>query len=348
MRSIAPIIGLVIWQLGAVPSGAEKSGLTRLLEAELTKFPARAGLHVKHLASGEEATVRGDERFNSASVIKIPVMVLAFQLADQKTLDLNERVELRKADFRGGSGVLRAHDPGLAPTVRDLITQMIITSDNTATDLMIARVGGIDRVNEWLRRSGYHGLELLHTTFEVFRKRYEVLDPAYKTLGPEDVFALQTEQPAFTAGRETLLEKVREESRTRSFTDEYNRRAETDANYWLGAMTPRDTGRMLEGIERGTIASRESCDAMKRIMRQQQSGARRIPHFLTVPVAHKTGDIPPVVANDVGMIYARSGPIVLAIFARNIRGLYADTEDRIGRVSRLIVEFFDGSDEPIR
>ena len=37
------------------------------------------------------------------------------------------------------------------------------------------------------------------------------------------------------------------------------------------------------------------------MIRAQQSGARRLPHFLTgVPVAHKTGDFPPVVANDVG------------------------------------------------
>ena len=46
---------------------------------------------------------------------------------------------------------------------------------------------------------------------------------------------------------------------------------------------------------------------MLRMMRAQQAGSRRLPHFITVPVAHKTGDFPPVLANDVGIIYARSG-----------------------------------------
>jgi len=39
--------------------------------------------------------------------------------------------------------VLQYHDLGIQPTVRDLITEMIITSDNTATDLMTLKVGGV-------------------------------------------------------------------------------------------------------------------------------------------------------------------------------------------------------------
>ena len=77
-------------------------------------------------------------------------------------------------------------------------------------------------------------------------------------------------------------------------------------------------------------------------MRRQQAGARRLPHFLDVPVAHKTGDSG-VIANDVGIVYARSGPIVIAFFTNGITGPYAETEDRIGRVARLIVDYFDGS-----
>lgn len=54
--------------------------------------------------------------------------------------------------------------------------------------------------------------------------------------------------------------------------------------------------------------------------RAQQSGARWLPHFLNAAVAHKTGDFPPVLANDVGVVFARSGPIVIAFFANAIEG----------------------------
>ena len=98
---------------------------------------------------------------------------------------------------------------------------------------------------------------------------------------------------------------------------------------------------MLEAIEKKTIASAASCDAMLRMMRAQQAGARRLNHFITVPVAHKTGDFPPVLANDVGIIYARSGPIVVSFLGNAITGNYGEAEDRIGRFAQQLVEYFD-------
>src|SRR3982750_2721907 len=131
------------------------SGLQRLLDSELARFPAKAGVWVKNLKAGEEAAVHADDTFNSASVIKIPVMVLAFQMADKGELSLAQRVTINAADFRGGSGVFRYNDPGLQPTLRDVLLQMIITSDNTATDIAIAKVGGIGPVNAMIKRVGY-------------------------------------------------------------------------------------------------------------------------------------------------------------------------------------------------
>jgi hypothetical protein len=115
-------------------------------------------------------------------------------------------------------------------------------------------------------------------------------------------------------------------------------------------MTPRATGRLLEGIQRcndgtatgPTIASKASCADMVRMLRAQQSGARRLPHYVNVPVGHKTGDFPPVIANDVGIIYSRSGPIVVAFFGSAIEGPYGEAEDRIGRIAQRIVDYFDG------
>jgi beta-lactamase class A len=219
---------------------------------------------------------------------------------------------------------------------------MIITSDNTGTDLMIARVGGVERVNEFLRGASYGGLRLNRTTYELFRESFELRDPALKTLTPEDVYALQTDDLAFGTSPRATLEGVRTAMREQPTSEEFNKRSGNDPDFWLGSVTPREIGRMLETIERGTAASRAACQEMTRALRRQQSGARRIPHFLDVPVGHKTGDIPPVVANDAGIVYARSGPLVISFFANAIAGNYGEAEDRIGNISRLIVEYFDG------
>jgi beta-lactamase class A len=338
---------IVLWVSAAATAAVSAlepadEGLARLVRAEVARFPARVGVYVKHLPSGEEAAVRADEPFNSASVIKLPVMVLAYRLADQQKLDLGRRVEFRKSDVRGGSGVLRYHEPGLNPTLRDLVMQMIITSDNSATDLVIAAVGGVRAVNEWLKSQGYATSRLHSTLYEVFRKRYELFDPSLRTLTPEDVYALQTADPGFATSR-ARIERLLAELKNKPLQQEWNRRSNEDPQYWLGVMTPRETGRLLESIEQETAASPESCREMKRVLRQQQAGARRLPHYLTVPVGHKTGDLPPVVANDVGIIYGRSGPIVMAVFTMQIAEPYGELEDRIGRLARLVVDYFDGT-----
>jgi beta-lactamase class A len=280
---------------------AQPAQLPDLLTRSAADFPGKAGIWVKHLKTGASAGVRENEIFNSASVIKIPVLVLAFQMADRGELKLDERVTIRKEDVRGGSGIFRYHDEGLQPTVRDVLLQMIITSDNTATDLSIAKVGGVARVNAWLQQAGYaDGQKLTQTTGELFAK-YNALKP----------------------------------------NDDRNGKTNADRTYWLGEISPRGVGLMLEAIEQKTIASAAACEAMIRMMRAQQAGQRRLNHYISVPVAHKTGDFPPVLANDVGIIYAASGPIVVSYLGNAITGTYGEAEDRIGRFAQQLVEYFD-------
>ena len=342
IRRTLSVTLLVTLALMSHTAAQRATGLQSLLDAELARFPAKAGIHVKHLKTGEEAAVRGSEVFNSASVIKIPVMVLAYQLADKKALSLDARVTVGKDDFRGGSGVLRYHDPGLQPTVRDLITQMIITSDNSATDLMIARVGGMAAVNSWLQSGGYTDLRLNSTIYEVFRRRYEVADPALKGLSPAELYAVQTGDAAFAGMPRERFDSIQKAMQRPGLSAELNRQVNEDRASWLGQITPLGTSRMIEAIESCTIASAASCAEMRTAFRRQQAGARRLPHFLDVPVGHKTGDFPPVLANDVGVIYARSGPIVISFLTNAIREPYAELEDRMGRTTRMIVDYFDG------
>jgi len=285
---------------GAVPGALQPTPLHALLTRSSAEFPGKAGIWVKHLTTGETAGVRDGEMFNSASVIKIPVLVLAYQMADRGALELDERITIRKEDIRGGSGIFRYHDDGLQPTFRDVLLQMVITSDNTATDLAIAKVGGVARVNAWLKEAGYADQRLTQTTGELFAK-YNALKPS----------------------------------------DDRNAKTNGDRTYWLGDITPRGMGLMLEAIEKRTIASAAASTDMLRMMRAQLAGQRRLNHYLSVPVAHKTGDFPPVLANDVGIIYARSGPIVVSYLGNAITGTYGDAEDRIGRFAQQLVEYFD-------
>src|SRR5207244_2834384 len=160
---------------------------------------------------------------------------------------LDDRYEMRRMDFRGGSGIFRYHSTGLNPNLRDLITEMIITSDNTATDIMLAKVGGLNALNGWLSSKGFARTRMVQSIFDFFRRPYELRDPKYKTLTPEELLKVQSTTPL----PETIDERMKREE---------------DKSNWLGVMTPRETGRILEAIERGTMVSKEASDEMKTIM----------------------------------------------------------------------------------
>lgn len=334
---------------------APKTPLNRLLDSELARFPAKAGVWVKHLTTGEEAGVRADEAFNSFSVIKVGIMAMAYNLSEQKKLNLDERVEIRRALVRDGSGVFQFHDYGLNPTIRDVITEMIITSDNTATDIMVEKVGGFDALNAWMAGAGYPKMRMLQHGWQWRRKLMALYDPKFKDLPAEQVVGLMYGMQnnglfsryaeLFTGPRASWLDTVRSAEFRQKYNAARDQHLSGNPDFWLGTMTPREIGRMLEAIQKDSIASPASCDEMRQILRRQQAGTRRIPHFLNVPVGHKTGDGPPNIANDVAIVYARSGPIIVSFFTAGNTGPYAETEDMIGRVSQRIVDYFDGSPE---
>ena len=355
LKTRATVLSLLVLFAGTVSAQGPSRDLTKLLESQLADFPARTGLYVKHLGTGEEASVRGDESFSSASVIKLAIMIRAFQMVDAKTLDLNARVTIGRADLRDGSGVLQYHDLGLTPTYRDLITEMVITSDNTATDLMVRKIGGVAALNKWLIASGFTHTQMIGRGHEYRQKLLTLVSPEFAKLTPEETTGLQyaSQDSAlfslyadlFTGPRAKWVDMVRDPANRRKLAEARNRLTVQDRAYWLGDMTPHETGRLLEAVERGTLTSKASAAEMKTILGRQQAGSRRIPHFLDVPVAHKTGDSG-VIANDVALVSARSGTVIISFFVNGVTGSYGEAEDRMGRAAREIVNYFDGGALP--
>jgi hypothetical protein len=135
-------------------TGMDEPSLSAHIQRQLDALEAKTAFFAKHLVSSKSIAIRADDPLNTLSVIKIAIMVPAYRDAEKGTLDLDQRYQIRDDDFRRGSGVLQTFAPGLQPTYRDLITQMIITSDNTATDILIARLG-LARVNTMLAALGY-------------------------------------------------------------------------------------------------------------------------------------------------------------------------------------------------
>lgn len=152
-------------------AGAQKSPgkppLTDLEDAiarAIKEFRGVIGVAVTDLSTGQRVGVNADRRFPTASTIKIAVMIEAYHQAAEGRLPLDAEFTLRDADKVGGSGVLNGLSDGLTLTAADLIHLMIVVSDNTATNLLIERLGTA-RVNARLDAYGLRETRLFRPTF---------------------------------------------------------------------------------------------------------------------------------------------------------------------------------------
>jgi beta-lactamase class A len=127
-------------------------------------FRGVMGVAAIDLRSGETVAVNADTRFPTASTIKTAVMVEAYQQAADGRLPLTTAISLKDSEKVGGSGVLNGMHEGLTLTVADLIHLMIVLSDNTATNMLIERIGTA-KVNERLDSYGLRETRLFRPTF---------------------------------------------------------------------------------------------------------------------------------------------------------------------------------------
>lgn len=146
------------------PQAIKRQILWQKLQEELRgvdqKLDGVMGLAVKDLTSGEEFFINADEIMPQASSIKIAVLADLYLQAQQGKLKLTDEYIVRKDDLVPGSDIMLGLSPGVTRlTVRDLATMMVAVSDNSATNVLIERLG-MDNVNAMLEGLGLHGTRL--------------------------------------------------------------------------------------------------------------------------------------------------------------------------------------------
>jgi beta-lactamase class A len=128
--------------------------LQQSIEATTRSVNATWGIYVKSLESGEEIAINADRQMETMSTIKIPLMIEALEQVKAGKFKLADKYTFVQADSQPGTGTIQRLDPGAVMTVKDLITMMIIVSDNTATEVLYRMVGGPDAVNARMNTLG--------------------------------------------------------------------------------------------------------------------------------------------------------------------------------------------------
>lgn len=171
---------LIVVAIANQASGQDDLRLAQALKPLLASHDGTVCVAVKHLSTGASFSHRADELMPTASLIKFPVMVAAYQLAADGKVDLSKLVELKEEDKVPGSGILTLHfSAGSRLSVRDAIRLMIVYSDNTATNLVLDQIG-IPATSDLMSR-----LEYQHTRLhsKVFRADSSIAPERSKQFG---------------------------------------------------------------------------------------------------------------------------------------------------------------------
>lgn len=305
--------------------------LRERLKTIIDHGPATGGVAVRHIERGESVSFDGDTTYPTASVFKVPVLVEAFCRVGAGEIALDDRWELTEADKSTGSGVLTRLSPGLQPTVRDLLTLMIIISDNTATDILVRRLGP-ERITATMEALGLSNTVVANTCIELVRCVVGDAPPSNAPYQTARAVKANPPDPNAFAYQGTRDNNI------------------STANEMAELFLRIHTGEGMDAIGIDT----EGRAAMRDILLLQQLN-ERLPRFIpgVTPIAHKTGSLsgPWAVRNDAGLIdMGDRGTAAIAVFTRtrvpedadatSLARLLTRIDEEIGEIARAVYQHY--------
>jgi len=330
----APIIlslAILLFQAATVPAAAQDTpsltGLQRLekqIRNVIEDEEGEVGVSLLHVETGLALAVNGDTLFPMASAFKVPLLVEVLSQVREGRFSLDDEVRVQKTDQHMGSGMLsNLTAPGIVLSVRNLVNLMMLISDNSATDMLLAKVGAAN-VNARLKALGISGISVNRPCQKLIMDFLGMDYAKYGHLPLDEITA------ARRGGRSWTPEE--EKKAVLAFSADPQDQA-----------TPKAMTALLAKIFRKQIIDPASCELILDIMLKCQTGDGRIKGELPpgTAVAHKTGTIAGTV-DDCGIIYLPDGQghIVLTIWTKNFMSDTEDVEAIIARIARFAFDYF--------
>ena len=137
------------------------------LSHEMTKLKSRLqslanqnpnldmGIFIYDFSTGNYVDINADKAYPTASMIKIPIFLQLFRRIDMGMANLKSKMTLTDYYVTDGSGFLQYRPVGSVFSMSELSQRMIQESDNTATNMILSTLGGVDDINRDLRTWGF-------------------------------------------------------------------------------------------------------------------------------------------------------------------------------------------------
>ncbi|BAY41338.1 peptidoglycan glycosyltransferase (plasmid) [Nostoc sp. NIES-2111] len=140
---------------GVIPLRKEISQLDSQIKRLMKRYSSLSpGMFFLDMETGEYLDINGEKIFAAASTIKFPILIALFQEIDAGRISPNEILVMRRDLMTGGSGTMQYRKAGSKFGLMETASKMMIISDNTATNMIIDRLGGKNVLNQKFRRWG--------------------------------------------------------------------------------------------------------------------------------------------------------------------------------------------------
>jgi beta-lactamase class A len=323
---------------GAVHAAAAawRDALQQQLRAIDARAPGSVGVYVEQVDSGIALGLHADETWYLASGVKVLVAIAVLRAVDAGEFSLPSEVALLDTDYVDGAGQTNRHPPGTELRIDYLLEQMLVDSDNTASDVLIRTVG-LERVNRVAQELMGEGGARVTTLADVRRHAYSAFHHSAFGLTAADLLELRKAPP--DAARVERLAQLLGLDPAELHPGDLD--SAFDAYYAtnLNAAPLSAFGRMLAAIARGEALPPRSTALLLDIMQRVRTGERRIKAGLgpSARFAHKTGTQHRR-ACDFGIAMparGEGGAVVIAACSRGHRSL-AQAEQSLRRVGAAV------------
>jgi beta-lactamase class A len=278
MRKATPL-ALVFAFLFTVHAIAQQS-LQQQLQSQVDRIAAehhgQVAVYAKDLKTGQTVALKADEPVQTASVIKLALLYEAMEQVRAGKRHWDDKVTLTKENQTDGSGVLGFFDAPTTLTLKDILSMMVITSDNTATNVAIDTIG-LDDVNAEMGKLGLKNTWL------------------YKKIGKPANYTMPPDQKKFGLGKTTAQEMASLMQRI------------VTCHLGDGDAPPTEADRAICGVTLHMLRSQFYRDGVPRYLEPVDTSEEGS------AIANKTGALNEV-RNDVDAIATKNGLIILSIF----------------------------------
>jgi len=165
-KFLLPFSILIIFLIPLCVIAQKESSLRKQIEQIAKPIKGIVGVSILGLESRDTLTYNGNARLVMHSVMKFPIALTVLHLVDSGVFSLDQRIHISRRDLPKTYSPLRDKYPkgNVDVSVRDLLTYMVLLSDNDACDILLSKVTkGIQPVQDYMLRLGIRGIAIRAT-----------------------------------------------------------------------------------------------------------------------------------------------------------------------------------------